>query len=222
MDLQPNKTDAIAKPITTTRISASEWNQLVGSCMEFITEAGFTPDPTDNAQFLNAFKAIAADLSLVGANTNLSNLTATGEAHFDNTYAKVDLTNLSAGLSNTICTTQATTVSTASNAVPAVVVENYVNDTSWYRVWSDGWCEQGGRTLFSTTATETVMLLKEMKDANYNCQVTLFADTSGSTSGVQGQYQTCWDLTTTSFKHQRYNSQIIQQMWKVSGYLKEE
>ena len=94
MDLQPDKIDGVVKPITNTRISASEWNQLVGSCMEFITEAGFTPDPTDNAQFLNAFKAIAADLSLVGANTNLSNLTATGEAHFDNTYAKVDLSNV--------------------------------------------------------------------------------------------------------------------------------
>lgn len=88
MDLQPNKRDVIVKPITKTRISASEWNQLVGSCMAFITEAGFTPDASDNEQFLNAFKAIAASLELVGANTNLSNLTPTGEAKFN---AKVDL-----------------------------------------------------------------------------------------------------------------------------------
>lgn len=80
MDLQPNKTDGIYLPITNTRISASEWNQLVGSCMEFITEAGFTPDASDNEQFLNAFKAIAASLELVGANTNLSNVTATGSS----------------------------------------------------------------------------------------------------------------------------------------------
>lgn len=58
MDLQPNKIDGIIKPITNKRISASEWNQLVGSCMEFIYEAGYTPDPNDNKQFLNAFKAI--------------------------------------------------------------------------------------------------------------------------------------------------------------------
>lgn len=78
MDLQPNKIDGIIKPITNTRISASEWNQLVGSCMEFITAAGMTPDANDNEQFLNAFKAIAASLELVGANTNLSNVTNTG------------------------------------------------------------------------------------------------------------------------------------------------
>ena len=79
MDLQPNKTDAILKPITNTRISASEWNQLVGSCMAFINEAGFTPDSTDNEQFLNAFKKIAEDLGAIGADTSLSNLTDAGD-----------------------------------------------------------------------------------------------------------------------------------------------
>lgn len=93
MDLQPNKTDGIHLPITNTRISASEWNQLVGSCMAFITEAGLTPDASDNEQFLNAFKAIAAGLEIVGANTNLSNLTATGEARFT-TKANTDLGNV--------------------------------------------------------------------------------------------------------------------------------
>lgn len=93
MDLQPNKTDGIYLPITKTRISASEWNQLVGSCMAFITEAGLTPDASDNEQFLNAFKTIAAGLEIVGANTNLSNLTATGEARFT-TKANTDLSNV--------------------------------------------------------------------------------------------------------------------------------
>lgn len=94
MDLQPNKTDGNYLPITNTRISASEWNQLVGSCMAFITEAGLTPDASDNEQFLNAFKTIAAGLEIVGANTSLSNLTATGEARFT-TKANTDLANVS-------------------------------------------------------------------------------------------------------------------------------
>lgn len=58
MDLQANKTDGIVLPVTNKRISAGEWNQLAGSCMEVITEAGLTPDATDNKQLLNAFKAI--------------------------------------------------------------------------------------------------------------------------------------------------------------------
>lgn len=82
MDLQANKTDGKVLPLSNRRISAEEWNQLVGSCMAFITEAGFTPDGADNQQFLNAFKAIAADLELVGANTALSNLSADGNLKF--------------------------------------------------------------------------------------------------------------------------------------------
>ena len=94
MDLQPNKSDAILKPITNTRISASEWNQLVGSCMAFIYAAGFSPDAADNEQFLNAFKKIASELELVGANTALSNLTSEGQGKFD-AKANISLDNLS-------------------------------------------------------------------------------------------------------------------------------
>lgn len=90
MDLQANKTDGKVLPLSNRRIAADEWNQLAASCMAFITAAGLTPDALDNEQFLNAFKAIAADLELVGANTNLSNLTPTGEDHF----CKKDASNI--------------------------------------------------------------------------------------------------------------------------------
>lgn len=144
MDLQPNKIDGIVKPITNTRISASEWNQLVGSCMEFITQAGFTPDPNDNEQFLNAFKAIAASLELIGANTNLSNLTATGENHF---------VQLKSGV---------------SQEDADYVVERGGSGTEWYEIWKSGRIRQGGRSnTVSGGATVSVTFLKEMADTNY-------------------------------------------------------
>ncbi len=90
MDLTPNKIDGHDLPVTAKRISSSEWNQLVASCMAFIYAAGLTPDGSDPEQFLNAFKMIAANLELIGANTNLANLTETGEAHF----AHPDLSNI--------------------------------------------------------------------------------------------------------------------------------
>lgn len=142
MDLQPNKTDSIVKPITNTRISASEWNQLVGSCMAFITAAGFTPDADDNQQFLNAFIQIAQNIGAVGANVDLSNLSATGENHFVQLQSGVSQANVD------------------------YVVESYVNGTSWYRVYKSGWCEQGG---YGTHVSPyTVTFLKEFIDTNYN------------------------------------------------------
>ena len=47
-----------------------------------------------------------------------------------------------------------------------VIVETYINGNSWYRVWSDNWCEQGGKIDVSTSTT-TISLLKEFKDNNY-------------------------------------------------------
>ena len=46
-----------------------------------------------------------------------------------------------------------------------VVVETYVNGTSWYRIWSDRWCEQGGATESGTT--HTITFLKPFRDTNY-------------------------------------------------------
>lgn len=45
------------------------------------------------------------------------------------------------------------------------IVETYQNGTSWYRVYSDGWIEQGGKS----TTGNTVTLLKSYSNSNYTC-----------------------------------------------------
>ena len=62
------------------------------------------------------------------------------------------------------CTEKATTTSSASGENVAVVVQNYVNGNSWYRVWSDGWIEQGGIT---TQTNTTIKFLKKFSNTNY-------------------------------------------------------
>lgn len=51
------------------------------------------------------------------------------------------------------------------------IVETYSNGTDWYRVWSDGWCEQGGKIAL-TTGSVTLNFLKAFKDTNYNLMTT--------------------------------------------------
>lgn len=67
------------------------------------------------------------------------------------------------------CTTKATTTSSASSGKVAVVVENYVNGTSWYRVWSDGWIEQGGQVsaVAYDSNTKNLTFLKGFSNTNY-------------------------------------------------------
>ena len=60
MNLSSDKMDGRDLPITQTRISASEWNQLVASCMAIIQAAELTPDSEDGQQLLNAIKTVVA------------------------------------------------------------------------------------------------------------------------------------------------------------------
>ena len=54
-----------------------------------------------------------------------------------------------------------------------IVVETYSNGADYYRLYNDGWIEQGGVKSNVTEATTTyVTLFKEMRDTNYNVMVT--------------------------------------------------
>ena len=46
------------------------------------------------------------------------------------------------------------------------VIETYVNGFSWYRIWSDNWCEQGGDIANDDV---TITLLKPFANTNYTC-----------------------------------------------------
>ena len=115
------------------------------------------------------------------------------------------------------CTTKATTTSSASSANVAVVVQNYVNGTSWYRVWSDGWKEQGGEyTVPSSATTATVTFLKSFSNTNYSLMRTNVSDNNSSTSmraeGFSSKSATGFTLYTSTTT---YMDKI---MWYACGY----
>lgn len=115
-------------------------------------------------------------------------------------------------LSNTI---PAISFATAMNTAGIrTVVETYVNGTSWYRVYSDGWCEQGGY-VGSGSAPTTVTLLKTMTDTNYFVQITCY----GYNSDAQYWASHVRDKTTTSFKKNQYNNFFTPFDWEVKGYI---
>lgn len=59
-----------------------------------------------------------------------------------------------------------------SNAQFPYITESYVNGTSWYKVWSDGWCEQGGQyyTASGSKKTGTITFLKRFANTDYYLQ----------------------------------------------------
>jgi hypothetical protein len=112
-------------------------------CISDVT-ANATPPSNDTTHW----KEFGADMTVL-ANTDLSNLTATGL----NAFATKTLSNLD-----------------TSNLTYHLVVDSYHNNTTgdWYRVYDDGWVEQGGN-LGATSGYQTVNvnLLKPMADNFY-------------------------------------------------------
>ena len=86
-----------------------------------------------------------------------------------------------------------------SNDTKPYIKETYVNGTSWYRIWSDNWCEQGGLSsaVNGANATTTVALLKQYKNTSYSCYVSIYRGDIGS---YRDQFLTTCSVTTSSFK----------------------
>jgi hypothetical protein len=96
------------------------------------------------------------------------------------------------------------------------IVETYVNGTSWYRVYSDGWCEQGG---FSSQqgGTAVISLLKSYNNTNYSVFL------SKSSADTQPVCQQAYNLTTNSFVHggawNGDSNNARPSFWQACGYI---
>lgn len=77
-----------------------------------------------------------------------------------------DVANISTGLTQAETRISSLETNKVDKAGNAWVVESYRNGTEWYRIWSDGWIEQGGQ--IKKNATEQVTLLKPFVDAQYH------------------------------------------------------
>lgn len=82
--------------------------------------------------------------------------------------------------------------------------------TSWYRVWSDGWMEQGGTYTSSDNSAFAIKLVKPMTTTYYHCTVT--GAYKGSTGNGWGY---AYDKTTSGFK-----AVVVEPSgtWAVCGY----
>jgi hypothetical protein len=107
------------------------------------------------------------------------------------------------------CTTKATTTSTANNTLVAVVVQNYLSGKSWYRVWSDGWIEQGG--LCNSEASVTY--LKAFSNDNYTLVASGVTASSNST-----QYRQLMPTARSATGFTGTTNSGIALFWYACGY----
>lgn len=107
-----------------------------------------------------------------------------------------DVANISTGLSQAETRISLLETSKVDKEGAAWVVESYHNGTEWYRVWSDGWVEQGGHKK-GADANKTITLLKPFADENYTVLI-------GSKINKAWYAGSAYDCTTTSMKFSCY------------------
>ena len=103
-----------------------------------------------------------------------------------------------------------------SNAEFIYVTEAYQNGTSWYRIWSDGWCEQGGK---SSTNLQTLEFLKQFITIP-NVTATKYTS-STSHEGVYGVRVVGLTLTGCDIYFDSYTADVngYWGSWQASGYI---
>lgn len=100
------------------------------------------------------------------------------------------------------------------------IVESFRDGNNWYRIWSDGWCEQGGIYIGTFTRTSIFNLLKEYIDTDY----TIIGNT------LRNGYESCaWVVDSTtkgtisfqgeSFRGTSANISYTHLFWTAKGYI---
>lgn len=110
--------------------------------------------------------------------------------------------------------------------VPAskgILVESYANGASWYRVYSDGWCEQGG--VSSGTAdvgySASIVFVKQFANSDYTL-LTQAGRTNNDTSYINNQSYV-YSKSATGFSAVCYGDGVSSFIsWEAKGYLPSE
>lgn len=116
------------------------------------------------------------------------------------------------------CTTKATTTSSAASNKVAVVVQNYVNGTSWYRIWSDGWIEQGAWLQGSWNKSSQFTLVKSFSNNNYTLVANVGAADVGSDCVVLVANKTASNFYIESSRGTAGNYTFKQIYYYAAGY----
>lgn len=103
-----------------------------------------------------------------------------------------------------------------SNCTKPHITETYVNGTSWYRVYSDGWCEQGGKPIGTSSSMVNVQLLKPYKDTNYTI-LNGFANTSGTSN--RNDPIVIHNISQNGFSMSIQTTSTMYLMWQACGYI---
>lgn len=107
----------------------------------------------------------------------------------------------------------------------AVVIKTFVDGTSGYRIWSDGYCEQWGKSVFNSIGpgvdfTNNISLIKSYNSTNYSILANINATSGGGSHTVssKNQAENGFGLVGINRNTGASISGVI--CWQTSGYIR--
>ena len=98
------------------------------------------------------------------------------------------------------------------------VVQTYQNGSSWYRVYSDGWCEQGGYYENSSSSTKNFTFLKPFINNNYYLSCSATYTKNGGTNHQENMNEF---VSRTVDGFSKYLWSVNNNFyWKACGYIR--
>lgn len=129
-----------------------------------------------------------------------------------------DLRDIKVQSQNTFAEVSETADDTLYFVEAIVVVKSYRSGTDWYRIYSDGWCEQGGQTnSVAPGTTVPVVLHKGLDTSDFSLMITSIGSYSADTSSccmVTAKTANTFTLVNGCSTNQAF-------MWEAKGYLNE-
>lgn len=184
------------------------WVSKASGCFEFLSSKKIVPNGQENATYGVRFNASRSS-SVYGRSTSVQPeshewvmcVVAYGVA---TNVGSVDIQNVMPAVND---------VQANVSAIPkpnAYVTKTWHSGTSWYRVWSDGFIEQGGSYTSSDSSAFIITLNKPMTTTYYHCDVT-----GGYNASTERGWGFAYAKTTSNFK-----AVVVEPngSWEVRGY----
>lgn len=223
-------TDFVINTADTTfrlpiKVKLASGNAVVGNCMTL----GLTDGTNFGGTVFNSQSNLQSAGNAYGQNVGTLTVGGTGLTGNTNVGVTTDPTKSgietsSSGLklyfyvgetiqdANVIAASQVLT--DIANLKAHSIVETYVNGTSWYRVYSDGWCEQGGLVSFSSGSTQTINLLKQYVNKSY----TILDGYAWTSFTANSGHIKMGSKTVSSFQLVAHDT-LPESNWETKGYI---
>lgn len=110
---------------------------------------------------------------------------------------------------------------TAEKLSAATIIETFHNDTNWYRIWSDGWVEQGGITLTNSTVGQKPVITLPIEMASDVYNINFHIVKGGNSNDVYNNVRINAPYTTSkTFQYYVQPTMDTYTAWSVCGMKK--